>query len=101
MGSQKRNKRTPTERLGEVTLVVESLKQHGGGKFGLTGLDGNAFSIIGRVSRALRKAGWGPRAVELVQEDMTSGDYNHLLRVAMGVQHQSLAEEQEALERGE
>lgn len=51
---------------------------------GLTGQDGNAFAIMGRVSRALRQAGKG----DLVDEYLgkaTSGDYNHLLAESMAV----------------
>lgn len=48
----------------------------------LVGEDGNAFSIIGRVSSALRKAGLGDKVKEF-QDKAMSGDYNHLLQVAM------------------
>lgn len=44
----------------------------------LVGMDGNAFSIIGRVQKALRKHGYGD-AVEKFHEEATSGDYDHLL----------------------
>jgi len=48
----------------------------------LTGKDGNAFSIIGRVRRELRRAGYDEAALEFVEE-ATSSDYSHLLRTAM------------------
>jgi hypothetical protein len=48
----------------------------------LVGEDGNAFAIIGRVSRALRGAGHGD-AVKEYTDAATSGDYNNLLRVTM------------------
>lgn len=48
----------------------------------LVGTDGNAFAIIGRVSKALKRAGLRKEAEEFVKE-ATSGDYNHLLQTAM------------------
>ena len=48
----------------------------------LVGEDGNAFAIMGRVMRALRKAGHGD-AVKAYTDAATSGDYNNLLRVTM------------------
>lgn len=49
----------------------------------LIGEDGNAFFIMGRLDRALRVAGASPEYRKAVQDDMTSGDYDHLLQVAM------------------
>ena len=82
--------RTPVEQLSEVLLVEESIKKYGKGRFILTGENGNVFAIMGRITRALRKAGWGHRAVELVMEDMRSSDYDHALRVALRVQHPTM-----------
>ena len=48
----------------------------------LTGEDGNAFAIMGTVSRALRKAGLPKEHVDKYMEESTSGDYNNLLVVA-------------------
>lgn len=48
----------------------------------LVGEDGNAFAILGRVSRALRQAGHAD-AADAFREEATSDDYNHLLRTAM------------------
>ncbi len=44
--------------------------------------DGNAFSIIGRVTKALQRAGHGD-LVKLYQEHATKGDYDNLLAVTM------------------
>lgn len=44
----------------------------------LTGEDGNAFAILGRVTRAMRKAGQGHLVAEMMKK-ATAGDYNHLL----------------------
>ena len=51
-------------------------------KVELVGNDGNAFAILGRVSKALRRAGHGD-AVTQFQADATSGDYDHLLQTCM------------------
>ena len=49
----------------------------------LVGEDGNAFSILGRVSSALRNAGASKEERDLFQKEATSGDYSHLLGVVM------------------
>ena len=51
-------------------------------KVKLVGTDGNAFSILGKVSKALKAGGHPDLAKEFMKEAM-SGDYNHLLRTAM------------------
>lgn len=48
----------------------------------LSGEDGNAFFIMGKVTRALRRAGYGDEIDEFIAE-ATSGDYDHLLQTAM------------------
>ena len=48
----------------------------------LVGEDGNAFAIIGRVKKALQRAGHKDLAEEY-QKEATSGDYDNLLRVTM------------------
>lgn len=49
----------------------------------LVGNDGNAFAIMGAVSKALRRAGATPEELEQYRSESTSGDYDNLLRVAM------------------
>jgi hypothetical protein len=49
----------------------------------LVGHDGNAFAILGRVSKALRKAGASPAEVKLFMDEATSGDYDQLLQCCM------------------
>jgi hypothetical protein len=49
----------------------------------LTGQDGNAFFIMGRVQKALRRAGVGQQEIDQYLEESTAGDYDHLLRTAM------------------
>lgn len=48
----------------------------------LTGEDGNAFAIMGRVTKALKDAGQGDLVKEY-QAKATSGDYQNLLNVSM------------------
>jgi hypothetical protein len=50
-------------------------------KVKLVGEDGNAFAILGAVSRALKRAGHADAAEEFYAE-ATSGDYDHLLATA-------------------
>ena len=45
--------------------------------------DGNAFSIIGRVRRALLKGGVAPDQIEEYCKEAMSGDYDHLLQTTM------------------
>lgn len=52
-------------------------------KVKLVGEDGNAFSIMGRVTRALRGAGYSKEEIDRYTKEATSGDYNHLLAVTM------------------
>lgn len=48
----------------------------------LVGEDGNAFSILGRVKKALEKSGH-PEAVAPFLEEAQSGDYGNLLRTVI------------------
>ena len=49
----------------------------------LVGNDGNAFAVMGAVSKALRRAGVSKEEVDKYKEESMSGDYDHLLRTAM------------------
>jgi hypothetical protein len=49
----------------------------------LCGEDGNAFSIMGRVSRALRRAGASDAEIAAYISEATAGDYNDLLQTTM------------------
>ena len=48
----------------------------------LTGGDGNAMAVIGKVATALRRAGHGAEVATFMDEAM-SGDYNHVLQTCM------------------
>lgn len=49
----------------------------------LVGKDGNAYAILGRVTKALRAAGVDPEQVSEFQREATTSDYDHLLRTCM------------------
>jgi hypothetical protein len=49
----------------------------------LTGRDGNAFSIIGRVGIALRAAGVSEAEREEFRKEAMSGDYDNVLTTCM------------------
>jgi hypothetical protein len=59
----------------------------------LVGEDGNAYSILGRVTHALKRAGVERSQIDAFAEAATSGDYNHLLRTVM--ETVSIAEDDE------
>lgn len=48
----------------------------------LVGEDGNAFAILGKVKKALERAGHKELAEQYMKE-ATAGDYDNLLRVTM------------------
>jgi hypothetical protein len=48
----------------------------------LSGEDGNAFAIMGRVSTALRRAGVPQSERDAYYAESTAGDYDNLLGVA-------------------
>ena len=47
----------------------------------LSGSDGNAFAVLGKVQKALRRADVPKEEVEQFTKEATSGDYDHLLGV--------------------
>lgn len=49
----------------------------------LVGLDGNAFSIMGRVTKALADAGVEKAERTKFQEECMAGDYDHLLQTCI------------------
>jgi hypothetical protein len=51
-------------------------------KVQLSGQDGNAFAILGAVSKALKRAGHDDLAKEFLAE-ASKGDYDHLLQTAI------------------
>ena len=63
--------------------VLDELEDLGPAELQLVGLDGNAFSIIGAVRRAMRVAGFSSKAQSEMAEAAMSGDYNNVLQTAM------------------
>ena len=49
----------------------------------LTGQDGNAFAILGRVIKAMRKEGIPQEEIDAFLAEAKSGDYDRLLRTCM------------------
>ena len=49
----------------------------------LVGQDGNAFTIIGSISKALSRGGVSLEEVYKFQEEATDGDYYHVLKTCM------------------
>lgn len=49
----------------------------------LVGEDGNAFAILGRVQKALRRANVPDAELKAFMDEATASDYNHLLATAM------------------
>ncbi len=58
----------PSEPLTPVTVHLE---------------DGNAFSILGKISAKLRQAGYNQEFIDRFRKEATAGDYNNLLLTAM------------------
>lgn len=49
----------------------------------LLGIDGNAFNVLGVVSKAMRRAGVAKPEIDEFMKEATSGDYDHLLQTVM------------------
>ena len=49
----------------------------------LTGEDGNAFFILGRIRKALRQANVDELTIGRFFDEATHGDYDHLLQTCM------------------
>jgi hypothetical protein len=49
----------------------------------LTGTDGNAFAVLGKVSRALRQAGVSQAERDAFTQEATASDYDRLLQTVM------------------
>jgi hypothetical protein len=49
----------------------------------LSGTDGNAFSVLARVRKSLRKAGVRADVIDEFTVEATSGDYDRLLQTCM------------------
>ena len=52
-------------------------------KMQLSGLDGNAFALMGAFSRNASRQGWTSDEIDTVLTECRSGDYDHLLCTLM------------------
>lgn len=49
----------------------------------LTGTNGNALALVGKVAKALRTAGVGQDEINQFNNEALSGDYGHVLTTCM------------------
>ena len=52
-------------------------------KVNLIGQDGNAFAILGSVSKAMHKAKIPQKEIDIFMKEATSGNYDHLLQTVI------------------
>lgn len=52
-------------------------------KVELSGGDGNAFMILGKMQRAMQKVGVSQEKIDEFKKEAKSGDYDHLLQTCM------------------
>lgn len=52
-------------------------------KYNLVGIDGNAYSVMGYVTNAMKEQGYTKAERDEYLHDAMSDDYNHLLCVSM------------------
>lgn len=53
--------------------------------YSLVGIDGNAFSIMAYVVRAMKENKFSKEEIKGYQEEAMSGDYDNLLMVSMNM----------------
>lgn len=49
----------------------------------LTGEDGNAWAVLGKTARAMKRAGLPKEVVDAYIDEAMAGDYDHLLGTTM------------------
>ena len=52
-------------------------------KYDLVGVDGNAYSVMGYVRKAMANEGFTRKEIDNYLNDAMSDDYNHLLYVSI------------------
>ena len=65
--------------------IEQLIEKNGKGTGTLIGVDGNAMSVMGYVSRQLRRAGWPRGDINEVTSHMMSGDYTNVIITGMSV----------------
>jgi hypothetical protein len=68
-----------------MDAILGLIEKNGKAKFKLVGGDGNTFAILGRMSSAMKKAGWDSKDRRKVEAFLFTGDYNRVLQVASAV----------------
>ena len=58
-------------------------KKQTGVEVQLSDCDGNAFAIIGKACKAMRKAGIKPEVIEAYQKEAMSGDHDNVIQTTM------------------
>ena len=53
--------------------------------YSLVGIDGNAFSIMAYVSKAMKENGFSKEDIDNYYSEAMSGNYNNLLMVSMKI----------------
>lgn len=53
--------------------------------YDLVGIDGNAYSIMGYVTSAMKREGKSQEEIDVYYKDATSSDYTHLICVSMEI----------------
>lgn len=66
----------------------------------LVGEDGNAFAILGRVSKAPRKAGADKEYIDKYISEATSGDYDKLLVTTLDYVDEGREDDVQSIFRG-
>lgn len=54
-------------------------------KYSLTGIDGNAFCVMGYVRDVMDECGYSKKEIGTYLDDARSSDYAHLIVVSMGM----------------
>ena len=54
-------------------------------EYSLIGVDGNAFAIIGYITRAMKKEGKNNESIEEYRKNAMSGNYDNLLCVSQNM----------------
>lgn len=52
-------------------------------RYNLVGIDGNAFSVIGYVTKAMREQKFSSSEITCYRNDAMSSDYMHLLSISI------------------
>lgn len=67
----------------KILNVKPKTPKYPGIKVRLTGQDGNAFAVLGRIVNAMRENEVSEEEINAFRKEATSSDYDHLLITAM------------------